>query len=499
MTVKANVNGVDKVYDIQKKKWEVQELCPICKQDNWHSLDRVDVPCGRCQDKKDLITCPQCADKKVFPFQLRQKEKWFVQGVLYKEEIGFQVCKTCGYVTYARRWNDEYYKDNIVKLFTENINSRKISLERRKAMQIGEFILSAIEAYEIKRDEKNKTKIRNILDYGCSLGYNRKIFSPETKFVGLEINENYSKYANKINDVNIISDISRDIKYELIIMNHSLDHSLNPSQLLSVLRQHLDGYLYVGVPIYLSDLHDMNGYGTRDFESVYSINHNICFTETSLTNLLNVSGFEIIAKKYDMNGIKVLCRKSENISDKYVSEDYNEIQKKLVLQYQAIAYFIEGMKAAQAIATRDEAIKLFVRSIESYPHYLDAWLALSTQKVNYENIDRLHKIFVDADKMIRFKERLYMHFANIFKDRGEPGKITSWINFSKELYEKVLQVNPHNADAWAGLFYLEVTIIRNEEKILELKDRILKLAPELWTIIHDLVAIYYQSHGQINN
>jgi 2-polyprenyl-3-methyl-5-hydroxy-6-metoxy-1,4-benzoquinol methylase len=127
-----------------------------------------------------------------------------------------------------------------------------------------------------------------LLDYGCSegalfqalrqLGFQGQLF-------GVEPNDTFANYASERGKAIVLRSVGIEHAFDVIVINHVLEHVPDPLELLSQLRKSLrpGGKLYIDVP-------DAERY--KDIGN-FHIAHLFHFTERTLKSLVEVAGLAV--------------------------------------------------------------------------------------------------------------------------------------------------------------------------------------------------------------
>jgi cyclopropane fatty-acyl-phospholipid synthase-like methyltransferase len=228
--------------------------------------------------------CPLCgrSEKHWTPFgtlELHEKEK-LVSG-LY--EITYVKCR-CGLIFHSKMMTDEtilrFYQDEY-RVSRPDAEDKNIS--RRNRLE------EAFRAEKIKKYLNNRIdKVDRCLDIGCSTG--KLLMSLKNKYkceaIGVELNEQFRKQAQK--DGLIIYEHLNEAqgKFDLITLIHVLEHYTRPKELLREIREMLDGYLLIEVPVPQMKPDGIH-YG-------FNLAHPIAFITITLFRMLRETGFELV-------------------------------------------------------------------------------------------------------------------------------------------------------------------------------------------------------------
>ena len=200
--------------------------------------------------------------------------------------IGLINCKSCD-INYLQDFPDS---KSINNLYSENYNisSKDSDTELRRGVQ-------QIENYHIInliRQYYNSAK--TIVDIGCDAGF----FIDEARrnnfdVFGVELNQKAKNYCQNIG-LKVESSIEAfNRKFDVITMNHSLEHFTNPKEYLDFIRDFIDkrGIIIIRVPAF-------DSISSKIFKSKWTWfqpeNHYFHYTQKSLKYLLEKSGYKVL-------------------------------------------------------------------------------------------------------------------------------------------------------------------------------------------------------------
>ena len=204
---------------------------------------------------------------------------------LEKEGITYVKCLKCGLVLRKTKIEtnelQETYDDK--NYFTGYLENYKEFIETFNRM------LNLIEKY------KNPGKI---LDIGCGLGFFLFVAKKrDWEDHGIEISKYASNFAKNKLKLNVINtdnlDMFQDKYFDVIVLNHVLEHIENPSVILKQLKAKLkiNGILFIGVPN-ISGLYPK--YQKENWPSLQPLAHIYQFTPKTLKLLVQKIGFKPI-------------------------------------------------------------------------------------------------------------------------------------------------------------------------------------------------------------
>jgi len=233
---------------------------------------------------KRKVACPICDGQE---FEILASRDRYDMGV---STAG---CKSCGLVMtnpmlaseamnefYSHHYRQYYHKVEVPTL--EHIQAYE--LDRRAA-----YTADYLSQYGLLADCKR------MLDVGCGEGSilrEVKRRSPETYLIGIEPGQGFSKFARIHADCIVYASLSelitrQDSAFDLIVVNHVLEHVDNPVQFLLTLKQVLsdDGKIYLDVP-------DVSAYSNVTDLHIAHLYH---FSTRTLAAATERAGLQIVA------------------------------------------------------------------------------------------------------------------------------------------------------------------------------------------------------------
>jgi len=253
--------------------------------------------------------CDICAGERFSPFETIQ-----YRGM----DINYLICDVCGLVF---QHPSPSYQEIVFR-----VNAKRWTHDERRR----DYWIDYIRAERMKKMlAQNVPPPRSILDVGCRYGHLMSTLGPgaKTTRVGLEENANLRNIAQKYAVGNQVYPNLGYIKggfFDLITITHNLELLKKPSVTLYTLRRFTapDGKLVVETPNFLV-------HPSLRRDSLYA------FTAETLTNMLAVTGWEVIwlkrhghpdHTKLDLY-LTALCRPAERIARRLVLPP-GEIKKK---------------------------------------------------------------------------------------------------------------------------------------------------------------------------
>ena len=223
------------------------------------------IICGHPTNNLKLLTkkCVAPMGNKLFPLNLLK-------------------CKKCGHI---QKKIDNKWKSAMKNLYEKKyiFIGKHITVHKNKVYDRNKLITGIIDKY-LKLSSKG-----DFLDIGCGAGYFVKSF--------LELKKNWNVYAHYLNYLNKKKVIKYKIKFfftgevnkinkkfDLISMNHVVEHLTEPKKVLLDVHKLLkdNGKLVIRLPN-IKKVHN----------ELTVLDHCSHFTKESLTNLLHLSGFKV--------------------------------------------------------------------------------------------------------------------------------------------------------------------------------------------------------------
>lgn len=300
--------------------------------------------------------CPICANNEFTKISERDR---------YGFPIPTVVCKSCGLVQLnpLPRCEDyvDFYSNHYRRLYIADlVGSPEFFF--REEIDRGKKILR----YIIKQTKLGSDAL--ILEIGCGAGGILYIFKQHGfRIIGMDYgSENLAYGMVKGLDLRLgsIFDLHTDLKPDLIIYSHVLEHIYDPISELNKVQKLLadDGYLYIEVP---GILYTRKNVFQGDFLSTFHVAHVFSFNLKTLQNLLLKTGFNLLIG-------------DESVRSIFVKNTFKTNQYHIIINY--------------------------MRRTEKYRKYYKFLFRVKIISIGYINICRKHMItFL---KRVRLYERL---------------------------------------------------------------------------------------------
>jgi len=383
-------------------------------------------------------------------------------------ENKLHVCKTCGFIMYNPQPSQEdllnYYRND----FRTTINHGNILTCNRK-MEYHKIFLKKVLSTGVVCVRPLK-----VLDVGCAQGYLLKYLKDwGHKVYGLEHTAGYVDYARNIYDLDIYDYIHQvpEDKFDLIVCYHVLEHMNKPDEQLKSFHDKLEdeGYLYLSVPNG-KVLAVSGGSGGQKviFDVVFPQQHLSVFTEKSLRNILDKTGFRVKRINHSYYGLTVLCqkKKKDDPAKPLMLEDPELVEGRLDRMKRALEFF----NRKPAIDTNCE------KAISLWTNFPDAWVKLIM----------LQKEIDDQEKWVKKAINTLPLSASIAGQYG-------FINFRKYdweealngfLYAHALKPADENIVYHIALTYVE---LRQFDKAKQHFLKTIELNPKMFEQVHKML------------
>jgi 2-polyprenyl-3-methyl-5-hydroxy-6-metoxy-1,4-benzoquinol methylase len=228
------------------------------------------------------------------------------------------ICQSCGFVFVNPRLDqnsyNEFYNEEYRKLYlgSEKPNNHFFQEQYNQGKKIFNFLYN---------NNLLEDSAKFILEIGCGAGGILQYFEErgyETQ--GIDLGDEYIQFGKQNYNLDLYSTTLKNIelkkKPDIIIYSHVLEHLLNLEEELKLIKEisHPHTKLYIEVPS-LKQMH--KGY---DFNILkyFHIAHTYHFTLTSLVNLLQKNGFElIVGSEYVMSVFQLSSSGKKSVVNDY--------------------------------------------------------------------------------------------------------------------------------------------------------------------------------------
>lgn len=232
-----------------------------------------------------------------------------------KQKVNFtiSICSECGFIFQSSAYNQEEF---------DKISSTAYLEYDMANHQFPDMNLKSKGGFDFLRDNINFNKIKNILEIGSGRGdflYLLKEEFKEVNILGCEpsTKESFIPTVNSFFKKELFSN-----RFDLIIFRFVLEHIKFPNKFLKDVSQSIeDGYIYIEVP-------NVDFY-MNNYINEFCPEHINYFSLISLTNLLSISGFEVITSSNTTDTIYLLAKKSS----KKITLTFEKDKKSLLKNY----------------------------------------------------------------------------------------------------------------------------------------------------------------------
>ncbi|MCL2592723.1 MAG: class I SAM-dependent methyltransferase [Defluviitaleaceae bacterium] len=244
------------------------------------------------------------------------------------------ICKECGLIS-----QNPYYDNEFVSIFYRDYYSilyqdyRSAEADYEDMLPGGEHIFSIIK----QGVPEIETETKKVLEVGCNYGGNLVAFHSRGHICqGIDLSSAAISFGKEkglpVDCISIYEFIENNAgdKYDIIILNHVLEHMVELEKELDAISSLLadDGYLYIGVPSIESGLPSV----WYDLGAFIIFDHVYYFTKETLCNVMSLNCFRPILIK-DIPGrhiCSIFC-KDKNFNHHININAYHDIMS--FLQY----------------------------------------------------------------------------------------------------------------------------------------------------------------------
>lgn len=180
--------------------------------------------------------------------------------------------------------------------------------------------------YETIQKEVNLSTPKKIIEVGCGSGGILQYFKEKGHEVtGCDLGKEYLTYGKEEWQLDLhqgfLSEMPQDEKADIIIYSHVLEHILDCRTEIEVIKKYSskDTIIYIEVPGFKSVIKNFKS----DFGTYFQNAHTFHFSLSSLTNLFNKNGFDLI---YGDEYVRALFKVSTDVlNNEELINDYEGI------------------------------------------------------------------------------------------------------------------------------------------------------------------------------
>jgi hypothetical protein len=272
-----------------------------------------------------------------------------------------------------------------------------------------------------------KNGYNDVLEVGGASGCLLNHFLPKNKNYAWTIIEPSTQQFSNDSRIQHIPDFFErhefDKKYDTLVHSHLFEHVYDPIKFLQKVNDLLEenGKHYITIP-------NMKYWLSQGYTNTLFFEHTFYIDDGVLEYLLNKTGFEVVEKIIESHSIFIYCKKSSNVNFQDVKFS---LPKKLFTDY---------------IASLEKDVKNIVGVIKDRNVYLFGGHIFSQILLNLGLPESQIINILDNDPKKQGK-RLYGTNCNIkspecLKDEDSPIIVLRGGAYTKEIKEKILQINP---------------------------------------------------------
>lgn len=236
------------------------------------------------------------------------------------------MCRTCGNVQQTAYYSDQdllHFYSKFYRTIYGNMSPADLFDHQRSTSgpQIWQFVNPILNP-------------KSVLEVGCGAGGNLSIFRENgCEVLGLDFDEQYLSAARQ-NGLSVregsINVLDKSEKFDLIILNHVLEHLVSPARFLRDLSSHCsdNGFIYIEVPSL--DRVSRGGYES-DLLLYWQNAHTIHFTTETLSLLGLKAGLKKIMATSDIRSLWKPTSPHKKLADSDLSASLEHSKKLLYL------------------------------------------------------------------------------------------------------------------------------------------------------------------------
>lgn len=238
-----------------------------------------------CFEGHTKRVCPICkCENKISEELVRNDKRGYGLKLSYKVIVSD--CAKCGIYYQAPKLPDDFLNS----VYSNYVGGKRAQKKRYKSA----LIVRENSALSFSKHIQNSESF-SILEIGSSSGYNleniRKHFD-KVSLIGVDIDEDSVNFGIKMgNNLKATDAFKLDQKFNIVFMNHVLEHLTLPVEFVSEAKNLLkkDGKIIVNVPNSFEWKHKNN---VREVPSFEHLNY---FSEEGISNLFKKAGFKILS------------------------------------------------------------------------------------------------------------------------------------------------------------------------------------------------------------
>lgn len=329
------------------------------------------------------------------------------------------ICRKCGLVMTNPRMTqagyDIFYDKEYGKLYRDQDAPDDAYFARR--VEYGKTI------YDYLQENYDKS-FQNVLEIGCAGGGILYYFKEQgCEVTGVDLGSKYIEFGKarglNLKQCHSSALVKEGKKYDLIIVNHVIEHFLAFDAELEVIHQLLaeDGVLYIEVP----GIKDLVRSYNNDFLLYLQNAHVYDFTLGTLEQVMNKYGFSLIVGDESVRSLWKYTGEKKPVSKNYFCETMSFLYQLEVHREARERQLLEELVELNEYLIID--IKLFRDTLEEKQQIDNAWLRriLETLNKEVEIIDSMLQV-LNQEKQ-RLNEEEFNQCMNSFSDEIYEGNI----------------------------------------------------------------------------
>lgn len=243
----------------------------------------------------------------------------------YRIQVLVKICKNCGLIQSTPRFNEEssqkFYENEYRKLYDLASAEDRFENQYKRSRDIFNYL---------KKEAEIDVGQSTVLEIGCGYGGLLKYFDERgSEIVGCDLDKDAIQFAQNKGLPGKAADV-RELKPEcdpdIIILDDVLEHLVKPRQVLEYISDtYSDGTkLYIEFPG-VKRLGVFNTSYNCDFLQYIHIGHTHHFSLTSLSNLMNQAGYDMLIGDEKIKALFEISTDQTNT----IQSDYNAVMDHL--------------------------------------------------------------------------------------------------------------------------------------------------------------------------
>lgn len=283
-------------------------------------------------------------------------DKWENVDHLTFKKNGLSVCKSCGFVCYPAKIDEEYDVVSEQKRPPPTVSN--LFTGQRKNHYHLKFLNSLFTEW---KEEQLKPRVLEVgAAFGMTLNLIKNIF-PTAEVHGTEVNEAMARNAFHEYGLKLTHEYDKTLKYDLIISYKVAEHIPKIADHLKELRDSLapKGKLYIGVPTWFECACNFGAQGF-DIDYYYDPKHVNNWTKKLFETLLKKTGFKVLKEDHLIYDSAYICEACEPDDSVCEFENADDIKSRMA-----------AMKEAYLALNMEKDLP---KALKIWPNYPTAWI-----------------------------------------------------------------------------------------------------------------------------